>query len=346
MEFLSQEIVVDGTLEDILDLFHEKGLTDGLPIVPPTVDRVERVIQSNGRDPQELIGAVPPRMGEATVEKIAVNAVMAGCLPEHLPVVVAAVRAVVQREFNLYAIQTTTHPCTPLVIVNGPIAKRLKINSGANCFGQGWRANATIGRALRLALLNIGGANPNGLDKATFGHPGKYSYCVAENEEKNPWSPLHVERGFDRDADVVTVVGAEAPHNVNDHIGKSAQGILTTMAHTMATMGSNNAYCFGEPLVVLGPEHAATISKDGWTKEDVKRFLFENARIPLRRWRLGGMAGMQYKPKWFHELDDEALIPIAERHEDIMVMVAGGAGKHSMVVPTFGVTRAVSVRVE
>jgi hypothetical protein len=170
MDFLSKEIVVDGTLEDVLDLFHERGLTDGLPVVPPTGDRVKRMVQSSGRNPQELIGAMAPKMGEATIEKMAINAVMAGCLPEHFPVVIAAAKAVTKEEFNLYTIQTTTHPCTPLVIVNGPIVQRLKINSGANCFGQGWRANAAIGRALRLILLNIGGANPNGLDKATFGH--------------------------------------------------------------------------------------------------------------------------------------------------------------------------------
>src|SRR5205823_2013526 len=191
--------------------------------------------------------------------------------------------AVAEGRFNLYAIQTTTHPCTPLLIVNGPLGGRLGISGGANALGQGHRANAVIGRGLRLCLQNVGGARPGREDRATLGHGGKFSYCLAENEAESPWPSLHVERGFGAGESCVTVCGAEAPHNVNDHGSTTAEALCLALAGTAATTGSNNVYLGGEPLVILGPEHAATLAASGWSKADVRRALWERARVRLER---------------------------------------------------------------
>lgn len=341
-KLLSERIELEDSLEKINEIFYRRGWTDGLPIIPPTEERVARMLEYIDRDPQEIIAEIPPQYGEATPEKIAINAVMAGCLPPYLPLLITAVEAMVEEHFNLNGIQTTTHPCAPLIIVNGPLAKELEINSGFGLFGPGWISNATIGRAIRLILLNIGGAVAGETDKATQGQPGKYSYCIAENEEANPWEPLHVEKRFLPQVSTVTVVGGEGPHNINDHISRSAKGILTVAAATMAAMGSNNSCALGEPLLILSPEHAHIIAGDGWSKDDVKAFIFENARNPLYKLKIGGMYGMVKGSKWLEALDDHALFPVAEKKEDIMVMVAGGAGRHSCCVLTFGLTRSVT----
>jgi hypothetical protein len=194
---ISNRIAVSDSLEEISELYYERGWTDGLPIVPPTEDRVARMLSGTIRNAQEVVGEVPPGQGEGTVEKIAINAVMVGCTPDAMPVILAALEAMLEEPFNLYGIQATTHPVAPLLIVNGPIRNKIGINSGYNVFGQGTRANATIGRAIRLILVNLGGGIPGKLDRSTQGQPSKYSFCIAENEEASPWAPLHVERGFD-----------------------------------------------------------------------------------------------------------------------------------------------------
>ena len=254
---------------DDLDAFQvfvmDRGWGDGLPVIPPTAERVARMVTGARRRRDDVVAVLAPRLGVATVEEVAVNAVMAGALPEHLPVVIAALEALADPAFNLQAVQTTTHPCSPLLIVNGPIAARLGMNASGNALGQGTRANAVIGRAVRLALLNLGGARPGREDRATQGHPGKYSYCVAENEAASPWESLAVERGFGAGNSTVTVCGSEAPHNVNDHASSTPEGIVTTVAYTAATVGHNNIYLGGEPLIVLGPEHAATVAAVGWS---------------------------------------------------------------------------------
>ena len=194
-------------------LYRERGWTDGLPIVPPTEIAVLEFLNATDRDPREVIGVLPPRQGEATVERIAANAVMAGCCPEYFPVVLAAIEALADPLFNLDSVQATTHPVAPLIVVNGPIVREIGLNGGYNAFGQGCRANVTIGRAVRLVLMNVGGGLPGSGDRATQGSPAKLAYCVAENEAGSPWEPLHVEAGFPRDASVVTVFGCEGPHN-------------------------------------------------------------------------------------------------------------------------------------
>ena len=332
------------SLEAVNNLYYARGWSDGLPIIPPTEDRVRAMLEFSDRDAPEIVAALLPKGGEATVEKIAINAVMAGCLPEYLPVVITALEALAVPEFNLYSIQATTHVAAPLTIVNGPLAPALDINCGYNAFGQGWRANATIGRAIRLALMNIGGARPGVLDRATFGHPGKYSYCVAENEEASPWEPLHVELGYPPEVSTVTVAGAEAPHNVNDHGSTSGEGILLTCAGALASPATNNVYLGGTPILVLGPEHAETVARDGFTKSDIRRFMWEHARVPRRRFHHENIERFnKMRPDQFPlDMGPDEEIPALARPEDLIVLVVGGAGKHSAIIPTFGETRPVT----
>ena len=204
-------IVLPDDYDALQNYYLERGWSDGLPITPPTPERVEAMLSAVSLAPRHVVAQLPPNWGDATVERLAINAVMAGCLPQYLPVIVAGVAAMSDPAFNIYAIQATTHSCAPLFVVNGPIREELGMNSSSGAYGPGWRANATIGRAVRLALLNIGGGHPGVGDMSTQGAPSKYTYCVAENEEANPWEPLHVERGFAPDLSTVTVVGGDRP---------------------------------------------------------------------------------------------------------------------------------------
>ena len=328
----SQRIEVADDFEAVQALYLERGWSDGLPIVPPTPERVEAMfasLDSSLFTPQQVIAEIPPNWGGATVERLAINAVMAGCRPEYLPIIVAAVEAMGDPAFNFYAIQATTHPCAPLLIVNGPIRTELGFNSGSGAYGPGWQPNATIGRAIRLALLNIGGAYPGVGDMSTQGAPSKYTYCVAENEEENPWQPLHLERGFRPEQNAVTVLAGEPPHNINDHTGRSADDILTIIAGAMAVTGANNAYTGGETLLALGPEHAATIARDGLSKRDVAEWLQQRARIPLERYTRDTML------ERFGHIPEEP-VPMVNTPEDLAIIVLGGPGKHSSWIPTFG----------
>ena len=322
----------------------DKGWSDGLPVVLPTTERVERMLAYCDRPYEEPIAMLAPRYGAATPLRLAANAVMAGCRPEYFPVVIAAVEAMADEAFNLYGIQATTHACAPLIIVNGPVTKELGMNSGHAALGAGNRANATIGRAIRLALVNIGGAIPGLGDMATYGDPTKFTYCCAENETANPWQPLHVERGFPAEASTVTVVAAEPPHNINDHESNTAVGILTTMAGAMATTGSTNPYYASEPVLLMSPEHVATVAGDGMSKEAAKAFLFEHARIPLGRFSKENIE-RRFRSKLAEQYAQaglDTMVPMVQRAEDLIVIVVGGAGKHSAWIPTFGNTHAVT----
>ena len=340
-------IASEDDFDTINALIQEHGWGDGLPVAPPTEKRVAAMLAWCDRPLDECIGKMAPRYGVATPLRLAANAVMAGCRPEYFPLVLLAIDALCQEPFNLYSIQATTHPCAPLLIFNGPIAREIGINSGHNAFGPGVQANATIGRAIRLALLNIGGGLPGVGDMATMGYPAKYSYCIAENEAASPWQPLHVERGFPVDATTVTVVGAEGPHNVNDHQSICAEGLLTTIAGTMATTGSNDIFCLSpQPVVAIGPEHARTIADGGYSKAEAKRYLQKHAWLPLgkfssenieRRYRV------TYGDRYLNAGPDAPVYAV-QRAEDIIIVVVGGTGKHSACIPSVGAsTRAVTL---
>lgn len=345
---LEAEALSFASPDEALEAFHGRGFTDGLPVVLPTEAKVRAMVAGSGRPAGEAIGKVPPRWAEATVENIAINAVMAGCLPQYMPVLIAALQAACDSGFGLYGIQATTHPCGVMILVTGPEVERLGMNAGFGCFGPGNRANAAIGRALRLILLNVGGAIPGQGDMSTQGSPGKYTYCIAENEAATPWQPMRIALGFEPEDSTVTVFGAEGPHNVNDHQCLSAHSVLTTIASVMTTIGHNNAACvdMGDVLVAIGPEHAQTIAAGGLTRQDIQRFLFDRARNTVGLLRNRAQWNMARWPKWISQERDETLVPIVGAPEDIHVIVAGGAGKHSCFVPTFGVTKSVTRKIE
>jgi hypothetical protein len=283
------------------------------------------------REPSEVVATMPPSFGEATVEKVAINAVMAGCLPEYMPLLITAVAAMCEEPVRLFRIQPTTHPVAPLLIVNGPIVKKLNINGKSGAFGPGWRSNATIGRAIRLMLMNIGGAFPGKTDMSCQGQPSKYVFCIAENEEDSPWESLSVERGFDTSTSTVSVVGLENPHNINDHDALNAEEVLSTIAGTMTTLGNNNVRGAlggdGDAMLALGPEHAVTIARSGFSKKAVKDYLYEHARIPRKAFY--EKARMKHYPN----LPEDAMIPPTINRDDLHLIVVGGPGKHSSYLP-------------
>jgi hypothetical protein len=310
--------------------------------VPPSVDRVRAFISASAVELEHL-PPIPPRRVVATIEVLAANAVMAGCRPQHFRAVVAALKATLVEAFNLHGILATTHPCTPMVFFNGPVRGELGINGGANCFGQGHEANAVIGRALHLIHTNVGGAIPGVLDKATHGNPGKFTYCFAENEEESPWEPFHQRHGYQAELSVATVVGAESPHNVNDHGSVSADELATTIAGTMSQTGSNAVYLHAGPhFVVMGPEHAHTIADDGWSLSDLQTALFERSPVHESRISVGNRTTFDHKEKY----PTDGYYYLGTSPEQIEIVVAGGPGKHTMWIPTFGSTVASSCVVE
>ncbi len=336
-------IEADDDFEAINALMREKGWSDGLPIVPPTEARVAAMLEYCDRPWDQPIAKIPPRWGEATPLLLAANAVMAGCQPRYFPLYMLAIEAMCEEPLNLYGVQATTHLCAPLVIVNGPVARELDINCGHNAFGPGHQANATIGRAIRLALVNIGGAIPALGDMSTFGSPAKYSYLVAENEAESPWEPLHVERGLPLEASAVTVIGAECPHNVNDHESLTAEGVLTTIAGTMGIAGVNDIYYQSHPLVIMGPEHAK-MAAAGYTKAEAKRFIQQRAHVAvgkLSQENIDRRVKITFKDRLANPKPDDVIYAV-QRPEDLLIAVIGGAGKHSAYVPTFGATLPVT----
>ena len=340
-----QAIRAPDSLDALDRLFYRRGWTDGLPIIPPTPERYRALL--GDLDPDELLGLVEPRLGRATTDKVVANAVMAGCGRDHVPVVIAATRAMCDPRFNLKALQATTHPCTVMCLVGGPIIDALDINASYNAMGQGQRANAVIGRAIRLILTNIGGAAPGVLDRSTMGSPAKYSFCFAENAEANPWETYHAELGLDDDASHVTVFGAEGPHNVNDHHGRTGEELLLTIAGTLASPGANNFYLGGQAVVVIGPEHAEVIARDGFGKTDVKRFLSKRAIIPRDLVSEASVDLLEARLP-HHLLGPRGRdgVRLITDPDNLIVLVAGGAGRHSAIMPTFGhTTQAVTERI-
>jgi hypothetical protein len=340
---LSSERLTAEDYDAAVELFYDRHWTDGLPIVLPTPRRVEALIRHVGRDPQESLGDIPPRGGAATIEKLAINAVMGGCRPEHFPVVLAAVEAMLDPAHNLNGVLQTTHMCVSLVIVNGPIARALRINSRDGVFGNGYRGNGAIGRGVRLALWNLGGAFPWDTDKSTLSHPAEYAFCIAEEEDDNPWRPLHVDRGCPEGSDAVTVFACEGPHSVFCY--GAPEEMLHVLADSMCALGNNNLHVLGQTLVVLNPLNAEEFAKRGWSKDDVRLYLWENARRSVRDVRACGAVHDQfrkmeidagrYPPRY--DLDNPTTrVPVTARPEDIHIVVAGGRSYFAAVLPGWG----------
>jgi hypothetical protein len=342
-----EQISLDAAPDALQEFFFERGWTDGLPVAPPTEAAVRAMLAAVKRNPAEEIGPIPPRMRMASVEKIATNAVMAGCRPEYFPVVLAAIEAALDEDCRLYGIRTATNNGTPLIIVNGPIALRLGINAGGNVFGQGSRANATIGRALQLVLRNAGGDMPGATDVSTQGQPGKFTFCIAENEAESPWTPFHVERGYAASDSTVTVIGASAGHNVFTYGCENGTEILDHFVGAMTALGHNNVLFPTGPLLVIGPEHAGVLARDGYDKPKIREYLFERARIPLSRFAQRTVRGLKHRrARWFEQAGDSDHIGVADHPSHINIVVAGGAGIHSQFVPTSFSYRAVTRKVE
>ena len=324
---------------DLIEVYFERGWTDGLPVVPPTPDKINAVVEVLGGDLEFVECKVAPRWGTLTREVLAINMVMAGCKPEYAPVVRAAMLALTDRAFNLNGVQATTHMASPLLIVNGPIARAIGMNGGANAFGSGNRANATIGRAIRLIMLNVGGGRAPDLDKCTLGNPAKYTYCVCENEDDSPLAPYHVEQGYASDQSTVFAIAAEAPHSVTDHQCNDPEGILDTMCSAMSTIASNTAVLSGHCVVVLGLEHARTIARHGWTRNDIKSYLWLNSGNRFDAISRGHRYGKVYNrnlPKWYKR-EPDSRIPIVESPDRIHLFVIGGhAGRFSAFIPGWG----------
>ena len=331
-----------------LESLHDLSCTDGLPVVIPTPSRVERLVLASGLDADMVLGELGPAMGIATVEKVAVAAVMAGCIPDYMPLVVAAVKAAADPRFDLTELQATTHCTAPLIIVNGPARIECgPVASGFGALGPGHRANASIGRALRLCLINIGGGRPGVSDMALLGHPGKFTYCLAEAEEDSPFPPLHTSLGFDATDSVVTLLGCEAPHSVlysdNADDPEDAEKLLHILSIGLANLATNNAiFTSGTALVVLGPKHAGVLARANMSRDAVAQRLWELTHLPTADHdRYGGQFGSRFS--------GEEYCAFAEP-ENILIMVAGGSGLYSMVMPNWGGARhancAVSVQVE
>jgi len=337
---------VDDESPEALYAFCEAhGWGDGLPLVAPTPARVDAMLAHAAGDPDIALATLEPRRGVVTRRAIAINAVMAGCRPDLFPVVLSAVRALAEPQVNLRGVNATTHPVAPLVIVHGEAPDAGGLNAGAGAFGPGNRANATVGRAVRLVLLHLAGAKPGFGDAATQGQPAKYTYCVAENLAECPWESYAASQGVHAPS-AVTVHCGENPHNVHDQEAAGDPAlILGKMATAMASLGLNNApISQGEWFVVLGPEHAKCMARDGLERSDVASFLFDHARIPAGTFRRH-FSELAWAP-WLKLCADDHLVPMTAHPDNIRVVVVGGPGKHSAVIPSWGMTRSVTVPVE
>ena len=316
------------------EFYFEKGWTDGLPILPPTEDRIQTMIEQVGLDPDHEITFIQERRVSVTVGKVAINAVMAGCKPEYMPVIIATLEAIGDPLFSYHGPATSTGGAAVFMLVNGPIAKELHINCGDNLFGPGWRANATIGRAVRLVMRNVIGTLPGRLDRSTLGHAGKYTFCIAENEEESPWPPVHVERGFRPGQNAVTVLAALAPHQFYNQLSNTAEGILTTACANMRiSAGAGNPR---EYVMVIAGEHMRVIAKEGWSKEDIRRFCFEHTQASL-----GELKRIHVMPGDIRPGDETVMQSIVPTAGDFIMVAAGGqGGAFSCYIPAWSNKRS------
>ena len=316
-----------GSLDDEFEFMFDQGFTDGLPVVPPTPERVLRMLSGTKRDAQEVVATMAPNMAKVTVEKIAINAVLAGCKPEYLPVVIAAVEAVCTDDFNIHGVMATTMGASPVMVVNGPIRHSLDMNMGLGALGQGNRANATIGRALRLTIRNVGGAKPGGTERSTFSNPMKYTMCFAEWEERSNWDPLHVERGFSPEDSVVTVFAMSGgPTIIMDEDSLGGDALAGTIGAATSTMLSPKAYNFSTCLMVVSPEHVDTFKRDDYSKAQMRRRMQESSEKSVDELIELGLSDEQQAR--LSELEPGTRLTKFAGDEDIDIVVAGSeAGK-------------------
>lgn len=328
----------------LIETYFERGWTDGLPVVPPTEKSIAAMLAGGGLRGDEVFGEIPGRNTVVVADKVAINAVLAGCRPEYFPVVAAAVQALCHPDFAYHGPASSTGGSAIVLVVNGPIARRLGINAGNNLFGQGVRANATIGRAVRLTMMNVMQTQPGLFDRATFGTPGKYSFCFAENEADSPWEPLHVARGCRREQSAVTVYASNSLYQVYNQLAATPEPLLRCFADALSNLGLPNVKGFNQALLVFAGEHTEVLAKSGWSRREIARFIIEHARRPLadfkRAARLPGAPIAE---------DQHTLRALFERPEDLLIVSAGGrAGSWSACLPGWGNkwTKPVTIVIE
>ncbi|HXV10315.1 MAG TPA: hypothetical protein VD839_05880 [Burkholderiales bacterium] len=333
---------------DEFEFFFEKEWSDGLPVIPPTEARLAAMLAATRRDPDEVIGTVPPLESEATVRAIAVHAVMAGCKPSYLPLLIAVMEAVLEERFNLTLLQATTSAGAPFILVNGPHAREIGLSGGMGCFGPGCRANATIGRALRLMMMNLGGGIPGVTALSGFGGPWRYTYCIAENEVESPWPSYASSKGFSHKENVVTAIPLEGPVLVWDDASETPERLVVAIADMMAAIGGGNIFRQAEMAVALSPQHAEVFARAGLSRADVHAMLISRAVRRLGDIKRGGIwRGAAGAARWPFRIDlanDDALVPAIGDPGDLHLIVAGGSGSPSTLV-MHGITvasRAVS----
>ena len=325
----SRQVEVPGSLEDAIEYCYQQGWTDGLPVIPPTEEKVLQFLEFAGRHPSDVIGVEPVRGRVISAEKVAIGAVMAGCRPEYMPVITAAMECMVQPEYNLHGSSASTGGSAPLLVINGPIRQKLGFASGHNIFGPGpdRRANATVGRAIRLILINVLENHPGVLDRSTLGHPGKYSYCIAEDEENSPWVPLHVERGFPREASTVTVFTSLGPCQIDQVGAGTPEKILSAVADTLLGLGRGH----GEILLIISQEQREIIKEAEWDKKQIREILFQKAQRTARQWANASKAEL---PAPGAEND---MIPACLTPESVVLLAGGGlGGPWSALIPRWG----------
>ena len=325
-----------GTADDEAEFMFDQGFTDGLPVVPPTPERVMRMLSGTQRDPQEVLGAMPPNMGEVTIEKVAINAVLAGAKPEYMPVIATVAEAILSEAYNIHGVMATTMGAAPVVVVNGPIREKIGMNMKLGALGQGNRANATIGRAVRLLIRNVGGARPGGTERSTLGSPLKFTMCFAEWEERSMWEPLHVERGFNESDSVVSVFTmSSGPTLIVDQDSRTAPQLAGTMGPSLEAIFNPKAHLATDTLLVVCPEHIDTFKADNpnFSKADLRARIQEVTARPLRDLVADEISGTGIKPEMAAKMSEaqlDSLAPKFRGDDQINIVVAGSeAGKFS-----------------
>jgi len=320
------------------ELFQRNGWTDGLPIVPPTEAGVRVFLHAAGLEAEDVVGVEPVRRRRITAEKIAIAAVMAGCLPEYMPVVTAVIRAMCDPQFGLHGSTASTGGSAPMIVVNGPVRNQIGMNATHNVFANGSRANATIGRTIRLFLLNVLGGQPGQLDRSTLGHPGKFTFCLAEDEEDSPWLPLSVERGIAAGTSAVTVMAVESPHQIMNAWTHDPKEILDTYAAAIRANMLTYSIWEGNYAMVVPKQHRLFFAEANWTKQNIRDYIFEVAQVARKEWRTVGKAAVAGRK------DEERMYRALRSPDDLLVIAAGGpAGGFGAIVPPWYGKKSLAV---
>ncbi|MGH8430046.1 MAG: thioredoxin family protein, partial [Solimonas sp.] len=328
----SREISV-GNWDDPLEACFERGWTDGLPVVPPTDERILRMLGGTTRKPDEVVGLIPPNLAPCTVEKVAINAVMAGCKPEYMPVVLGVLEAALDPLFVLHGLLCTTHFSGPLVIINGPVAKAIGMNSGTNALGQGNRANATIGRALQLIVRNVGGGLPGAIDRATLGNPGKYTFCFAEDESDPDWEPLSVRRGIAPGKSAVTLFHGEGVNGFIDQKSRTPEELVRSLAMGLFGVGHPKLCLSGNAVLVVAPEHYKIFKDGGWNRRRIEDELFTALKRPVRDLVRGAQSVAEgLPPQLVDKLGDDGIVDKFQPDGLLIVRAGGEAGLFSAII--------------